>query len=137
MLPPLQMPRLFAVKWRPKRPAWHVLGAAAVLVALFGAASIALDVAWLPGWSSIDAGDELAEQVEATVRAPRRCARCGWIESKRELVPGVPDPHALRVYEYTLRMANGSGSVFEETLPTTWRVGERLSIIDGTGPPPN
>jgi glycerol-3-phosphate acyltransferase PlsY len=34
MLPPLQMPRLFAVKWRPKRPAWHVLGAAAVLVAL-------------------------------------------------------------------------------------------------------
>jgi hypothetical protein len=74
----------------------------------------------------IDDGDALLEQSGLIVVPGRHCAQCGRIESKREI--------ALRVYEYTLRMADGSSSVFEETLPATWRVGERVGVIDGWGP---
>jgi len=60
-----------------------------------------------------------------------RCASCGWIEAKRELVPlAAADPQALSVYEYTLRMPDGSMSLFQETLPTTWRLGERVMLIE-------
>ena len=100
---------------------------------LFGAAGIVLDVAWVPGGTRIDARDAPA-QVELTAHAARRCPRCGWIESKREIPPSVADPHALPIYEYTLRMADGSSSVFQEALPTRWRLRERLMVIDGTGP---
>ena len=129
------MPQLFALKWRPKRPAWHALGATAVLAALFGAASLALDVAWLPGWSRIDAGDSLLAEAELEVHAGQRCPNCGWIESKRKVPASVTDPRSLGTYEYTVRMADGSSSLFEAALPTSWRVGERLSVIDGTSPP--
>jgi len=62
-----------------------------------------------------------------------RCPTCGWIEAKRELAPLAGDPHALSIYEYTLRMPDGSMSVFQETLPTSWRVGERIMLIEATG----
>ena len=62
-------------------------------------------------------------------QAPR-CPSCGWIEAKRELAPLAGDPHALRTYEYTLRMRDGSMRVFQETLPTSWRLGERLMLIE-------
>jgi len=66
-----------------------------------------------------------AERPGLEIAAGRYCAHCGWIESKREI--------DLRVYEYTLRMADGSRSVFQEALPTTWRVGERVGVIEGWG----
>jgi hypothetical protein len=114
------------------RPAWRALCAAAAVVVLFGAAGIALDVAWVPGWTSIDAeAVTLPAQVEIPVQAVRRCPHCGWIESKREILPGVADPHAPQVYEYTLRKADGSSSVFQQALPVRWRLGERLIFIDG------
>jgi hypothetical protein len=56
---------------------------------------------------------------------PRHCASCGWIEAKRELAP--------LLYEYTLRMQDGSMSVFQETLPTSWRLGERVMLIESNG----
>lgn len=74
----------------------------------------------------------LPAQVEVTAHAVR-CPHCGWIESKREIRPSVAEPHALQVYAYTLRMADGSSSEFQETLPASWRLGERLMVIDGTG----
>ena len=43
------------------------------------------------------------------------------------------DPQALCVYEYTLRMQDGSTSVFRETLPTSWRLGERVILIEAGG----
>jgi hypothetical protein len=46
----------------------------------------------------------------------------------------MPRPSVLQVYEYTLRMADGSSSVFQETLPASWRLRERLMVIDGAGP---
>ena len=62
-----------------------------------------------------------------------RCPNCGWIEAKRELAPFAGDPQPLKSYEYTLRMPDGSMSVFQETLPTSWRVGERIMLIESPG----
>lgn len=76
---------------------------------LFGAAGIALDVASVAREARIEA---------QALPAARRCAHCGWIESKRGT-------------EYTVRMTDGSTRVFEEALPASWRLGERLVVIDG------
>ena len=76
----------------------------------------------------------LLAPAEVPVRETRRCPRCGWIESKREILPEVADPLVPRVYEYTLRRADGSSSVFREALPASWRVRERVVVIDGTDP---
>jgi hypothetical protein len=105
------------------------------ILALVGAAGIALGVVLAPKLAIIDA-DAVAtpELVELTIRVERRCPYCGWIESKREILPSVGDPGALRVYEYTLRMGDGSSSVFQEPLPSSWRLGERVLFIDGTRP---
>lgn len=114
--------------------AWRALcGAATVVVVLCGAAGMALGVVRVPGWTSTDAyADELPARAEPAVHAVQRCRRCGSIESKREIPPGAADPHALQNYEYTLRMADGSISVFQEALPASWRLGERVMVIDGT-----
>jgi hypothetical protein len=72
-----------------------------------------------------------------TVHAVQRCPQCGWIESKREMVSSATDPRSPGIYEYTLRMGDGSSRVFQETLPTSWRLGERMTVIDGTGSPLN
>lgn len=66
---------------------------------------------------------------QAAAKPARRCPHCGWIESKREILPGA--------WEYTVRMADGSSRVFQEALPTSWRVRERLLYIDGSGGPLN
>jgi hypothetical protein len=34
-------------------------------------------------------------------------------------------------YEYTVRVGDGSSRVFREELPVSWRLGERLIVIDG------
>lgn len=65
--------------------------------------------------------------------APRRCTHCGWIESKREIGPGAADPHAPVLYEYTVRMADGSSRIFREEPSVSWREGERLIFIAGAG----
>ena len=61
----------------------------------------------------------------------QRCPRCGWIESKREILASVASPTALAIYEYTVRMGDGTSSVFREELPVSWRLGERLIVIEG------
>jgi len=127
MNPPLAM-----MKWRPDRPAWRALCAAAAVVVLFGAAGIALDVTWIPRWTGIGArADAPLAQPEPAVHAVPRCPHCGWIESKRQIASSVAEPHSLGIYEYTLRMTDGSSRVFLETLPASWRVGERLTLIEG------
>ena len=68
--------------------------------------------------AGIDARGELLAPDEPAVQA-RRCPHCGWIESKREIPAG---------YEYTVRMSDGSSSVFQQALPTSWRLRERLTV---------
>jgi hypothetical protein len=102
---------------------------------LFLVAGVSLDVTRVPGWSGIDAeAVVLPAQVEAPIRAARRCPHCGWIESKREIPRGVADSQAFPVYEYTLRRSDGSSDVFQESLPVRWRLGEQVIFIDGSDP---
>jgi hypothetical protein len=82
--------------------------------------------------SGVDAGAEMAAPGEPAAHA-RRCTQCGWIESKRELPGSAAGPQAPRTYEYTVRMTDGSSSVFREALPASWRLGERLTVIAGAG----
>ena len=109
--------------------ALRALCAAATVVVLVGMAGMALGMAWAPRWTGA-----ATQEPERTPHAGPRCPHCGWIESKREVVLDVMDPRALRMYEYTVRKVDGSSSVFVETLPVSWRLGERLLVIDGTGP---
>jgi hypothetical protein len=99
---------------------------AAILSALLLSMLAACDIA-------TQAGEELLP-VDATAKQ-RRCPHCGWIESKREILAGVADPLAARTYEYTVRMMDGSSSVFQQALPASWRLNERLTVIGGAGLP--
>ena len=104
--------------------AWPALGAAAAGVVLFGAlAQILQPVA-------------AADLPPLLLGGPHiGCESCGWIEAIRELAPLAAAPQASGVYEYTLRMQDGSTSLFQETLPTSWRLGERVILIEGIGAP--
>ncbi|HYL25931.1 MAG TPA: hypothetical protein VEV21_16180 [Burkholderiales bacterium] len=104
--------------------AWPALCAAVAGVLLFGAAAqFFLRVA-----ADVDPPAFLLSGPQVL-----RCPSCGWIEAKRELAPLAADPQALRIYEYTLRMQDGSMRVFQETLPTSWRLGERMMLIESNG----
>lgn len=103
---------------------------------MYRVCTLLLSALLLPGLAACETAiDEeaavLLAPAEVPVRESRRCAHCGWIESKREILPEVGDPRVSRIYEYTMRRANGSSNVFRETLPATWRVGERVVVIDG------
>ena|SRR5438309_646711 len=104
---------------------WPVLGAVVAGVMLFGA---------LAHLAKAPAAAAAPEQFFLSGPHLLRCASCGWIEAKRELAPLAADPQALKSYEYTLRMPDGSMSLFQETLPTSWRLGERLMLIESTRP---
>ena len=56
----------------------------------------------------------------------------GWIQSKREIAPLGVDARAPASYEYTVRMRDGSSHVFREEMPVSWRLGERLIVIEGS-----
>ena len=112
------------MNWRFHDPYWLGLFAVAAVVTLFSAAGTALH-AWPPAPGRIDAPvAEVPEALEDATAHAGRCPHCAWIESKREVAPGM--------YEYTVRTADGSGSIFQQALPTSWRVRERLMLIDGT-----
>jgi len=68
-------------------------------------------------------------------RALPKCPNCGWIEDKRDIAPDVLDASKPKTYEYTLRMSDDSASLFRETMPTKWRLGERVMLIEGISAP--
>ena len=68
------------------------------------------------------------EQVDAPT--VRRCTECGRIESAND-VPSGADNRAIRITEYTVRMADGSRHTFTSRPDVRWRVGETLSWISG------
>lgn len=80
----------------------------------------------LAGCDAVSELDEVAPPPRSAAPGHSRCQHCGWIETRREVLP--------QVFEYTVRMADGSSRVFQETLPTSWRLGERLTVIDGAAP---
>ena len=105
---------------------------ALLLVVIVGVAGAALGVDWAPGPAGAEAqADALPTRAEPLDRTVLRCRHCGTIESKRELPRGTADPAASTTYEYTLRMADGSSSVFQDALLVSWRLGERVIVIGG------
>lgn len=105
------------------------------LAVLPAAAGMVLYGAWVSG--SSDVAEQGPARTSYTKAGPGwRCAHCGRIESKRKRGPEASDPLAAPTYEYTVRMANGSGREFREQSPVSWRVGERLIYIDGMQSPP-
>ncbi len=101
---------------------WRTLCASAVAWALIG-------VAWDPQPIRPDTEPAAAPAlVELTQRTGLRCPNCGSIESKRAL-PRLASE--LLSYEYSVRMGDGSSHLFREQMPTSWRLGERLILIEG------
>jgi hypothetical protein len=100
---------------------WPVLGMAMLGAALWST------LTYLPGSQAPLA---LAPGFFLGAPAPRKCPSCGWIEGKREIVPETIDASVPKTYEYTLRMVDGSMSLFRETMPTTWHLGERMTLVE-------
>jgi hypothetical protein len=100
---------------------WPLLGAAVLGVALGST------LTYVPGPQVPLA---LAPQLFVSGTAPLKCPSCGWIEGKREVVPETTDASAPKTYEYTLRMTDGSMSLFRETMPTKWHLGERMTLVE-------
>ena len=78
--------------------------------------------------SLVPAATLQSEQADAPT--VRRCTQCGWIESAADL-PSAADNRAIRIREYTVRMADGSRRTFTSGPDVHWRVGERLGWIGG------
>lgn len=94
----------------------------------------ALSALCLTTLAACDVATEAGEQLLLVAAAEskvqlRGCPHCGWIESKREILPDVSSAPGARSYEYTVRMQNGSSTVFQQALPASWRLGERLTVI--------
>ena len=70
---------------------------------------------------------------QADAPTVHRCTQCGWIESATDLPSGA-DNRAIRIREYTVRMADGSSRTFTSRPDVRWRLGERLSWIGGESP---
>ena len=90
-------------------------------------------LAVLTACESSSGGIVRANVPDSTLNASLRCTHCGWIESKRAIAPDVADPAAAAIYEYTVRMADGSLRVFRQEPSVRWRVGERLILLPGAG----
>jgi hypothetical protein len=98
-------------------------------------AGVALTVAWVPAREGGEAETIApAPLIERALASGKHCSHCGWIESKRQVASVIALPRAV-VFEYTVRMTDGSSSVFEQALPATWRIGERMVLIGGASRP--
>jgi len=120
---------------------------AAVTMLLFGTPGVAPLVAWLTNSTDAFADVPVREPIEAP--AKRRCPECGVVESMREIEmsdPGATDPtgagnvtampvKSAKRYEFTVRLADGSHRLITDESRASWRIGERVSIIDGMNPP--
>ncbi len=119
---------------------------AAVTMILFGTPGVAPMVGWLTHSSDVLA--DVAARGASADPARRRCPECGVIASMREIA--VSDPGArdragagrrtampvkpARRYEFTVRLSDGSQRLITEANRTSWRIGERLTVIDGINP---
>lgn len=111
--------------------------------------------------SALSAGAESEQMVPIpipvpaveSVRTKRRCAECGVVASMREIdmsdenvglrarggvkegVRNETRAKSAKRYEITIRLGDGSHRVIADANPAAWRLGERVSVIDGANPP--
>jgi len=65
-----------------------------------------------------------------------KCRECGLIESIRETArQGEAILLGSAAREITVRLDDGSNRVIVDMNPARWRLGERVSVIDGLGEP--
>ena len=135
---------------RPARAALWLAGISIGLFALLGIAAIAPSVR--DSHDAIPDGDPPAGTAEVQVEASPvaaaarirvRCPECGVVESIRQIgrsgadpvAGGASDPAiaaddtADNGYEITVRLRDGSRTVFTEASPRTWRLGSRVLVI--------
>ena len=70
-----------------------------------------------------------AATMQSEEAPPARSCECGRIESAVD-IPAT-DNRAIRIREYTVRMADGSRRTFTERSDVRWRIGESLTLIGG------
>jgi hypothetical protein len=99
-------------------------------IALASSAAV-MAVSGLGVVSLVPAATPQSEDAEAPATRP---CECGWIESAGDK-PSNADNRAIRIREYTVRMADGSRRTFTSGPDVRWRVGEKLSLIGGDGQP--
>jgi hypothetical protein len=91
------------------------VSATVAVTLILGAAAFAF--AWAPARAAIEP--------ETVVRPAVRCPSCGWIESM-----STTSATGAALYEYVVRMADGSMRTFSESAAPR-RLRERLTLIDG------
>jgi hypothetical protein len=104
--------------------------------------SAAMTIEPLRDWSqksftAADSDDYEAPPSEApavrTTRARQKCDECGVVQSMRTV---EPTKNSAAVYEYTVRLADGSIHVLADSYAANRRVGERIILV-GAGKPRN
>ena len=77
-----------------------------------------------------------AARVAAAASVRARCPECGVVESIRQIGRDGADDGAVAAddaaangYEITVRLRDGSRTVFSEASPGTWRLGSRVLVI--------
>ncbi len=103
-----------------------VAGAATVLVA---AVALIAFVLWPDGVTIVVAPAGVPVLASgAPARPPSDCESCGSVESIRHTDPAT----GLPVYEFTIRMRDGSIRESSEEKTGRWREGERVLLIGGS-----
>ena len=103
----------------------RTISAIGAAIALASSAGV-IAISGLGVVSLVPAATMQSEEAEAP---PARSCECGRIESAADIP--VTDNRAIRVREYTVRMADGSRRTFTSGPDVHWRVGERLGWIGG------
>jgi hypothetical protein len=140
------------------RPGRRLVWIGGIAIGLLAATGIVASVSSFPGTDAVTA-DEIAaygdrstsagpeeaqvgrERARVAVAAPAatsrgrsRCPECGVVQSMRTIEStGEDAPEAVMktVYEVTVRLRDGTTTVFTAAVPRDWRPGSRVIVIAG------
>lgn len=102
--------------------------AATVLATVVAAVSVLVFVLWPEGVTIVVAPAGIPVVAPGTrPRAADDCDSCGSVESIRHTDPAT----GLPIYEFTVRMRDGSARESSESKPGRWRAGEQVLLIGG------
>lgn len=113
---------------RRSRLALPLVIAATALTTVVAATAVVVFVLWPEGVTIVVAPAGVPVVAPGTrTRTAEDCASCGSVESIRHIDPAT----GLPVYEFTVRMRDGSARESSESTPGRWRAGERVLLIGG------